>query len=201
MATSAPVKLEKVILSYPNLYTPELYQGQPTDRPQYSAVFLVSKDQEDQLENIWEVMMETAAEEFGKGKIPKNFRTTERCCIKPITLTEEENGINFEGWQLKAKGGTNRAGTAPQEIFRLDRTMKPVALEAGSHDQGIFYPGCIVDAKITMWTSKSYAHARSNLLLVRFRADGPQLGGGSGGASLDDLVADLDDLSDAEADL
>ena len=140
-------------------------------------------------------------EEFGsEKKFPRGYpEKTERFCVKEITLTKEDDGIDFDGWAIKAKGGTLRSGAA-KRIATYDRENNLVTEDDGTNvGNGIFYPGCRVDAQISMWTSKTYKHARSNLLLVRFAGDGEVLGG-NGGPNVTDLLDELGEV-DAEADI
>lgn len=197
MATSTNFLIKNAILSYPHLYKTEIFQG-GTDTNQYAATFLF--DDQDTYDRLWELGMETAAEEFGNvKKIPKNFKKTERCCINEVSLSEEEDGIDFDGWSIKAKGGSTRSGS-PKRIVTVDAAKQIVTGEDGQDDEnGIFYPGCRVDAQITLWTAASYAHLRSNLLLVQFRDDGPRLGG-NGGVNAVDLLDEMDSYDD-EADI
>ncbi len=202
MATSHNIAIKGAILSYPNIYTPELFEGEPTDNPQHSAVLLF--DSQEKYDELVAAGLAAGIEEFGsEKKLPRGYpEKTERFCIKEITLTEENDGVDFDGWAIKVKGGSTgpKENRRPKRINTIDRANTQVVEEDGSEEgNGIFYPGCKVDAIVSMWTSTKYKHCRANIMLIRFVEDGTRLGNG-GGASMTEMLDQLGDV-DAEADI
>lgn len=185
MANSKTVLLTNVRLSYPNLYTKEVYEGEETKN--WSATLLIPKDREEFVAELWSIAMANAEEALGKGKVPRKIKTSDRCCIRDGDMEEDEN---YSGMlSLKAMNS--------KRILTVDRAKNQVTAEDGDDDRnGIFYPGCFVDAQINFWTTAGYPEIRANLLLVRFRKAGDRIGGS--GPSAVDLLDGLDDLENED---
>ncbi len=192
MATSKQFKLSNVILSFPNLYSKEKYQGEETAN--WSAVLMFEKSRKDLFEAIREAGDAAVAEEFGK-KAPKKIWETDKRALKDgDDYDDNDEGVNaYEGlYTLKSSN--------KKRILTLDRSLDQVALDDGDDEyNGIFYPGCKVDVIVSMWTAASYPHVRSNLHIVQFRADGERLGGN--GPNVSGMMEMLDEIDDEDEDV
>ena len=189
MAVSKEIALKNVRLSYPNLYDKEKFKGEPTNN--WSATLLLPKSREKTLAEF-KALAEGVVSEVTGGKIPKKLWSTDKCCLRDGDMEEKPDYEDM--WTIKAS--TNK------RILTVDRFGDQVGQDDGDDPyNGIFYPGCMVDAVISIWYTEGYGHVRANLHIVRFRTDGEKLGGGDGAAKSQDMLGLLDFDEEDEADI
>ena len=185
MAVSKEIALKNVRLSYPNLYDKEKYKGEPTNN--WSATLLLPKDRIETVKAFKSLAEATVAEVLGgKDKLPKKLWFTDKCCMRDGDLEDKEDYTDM--WTIKAS--TNK------RILTVDRFGDQVGQDDGDDPyNGIFYPGCMVDAVVSIWYTEGYGHIRTNLHVIRFRADGEKLGS-SDSAPKAEAMLDLLDFDD-----
>jgi len=178
MANTDRITILGGILSYPNLYSKEKYEGTETDN--FSASIILPPGHE-AIEQIYEMGNQLAIDTLGKANVPKRLWESARCSFKPGRDEFEDHMI------LK---GTNR-----KRILTIDRAKNQVGLDDGEDQyNGIFYPGCTVNFQVDFWMQAARKDVRANLYCVQFVGDGERLGGS--GPDADSVIGDMPDMPD-----
>ena len=154
------IKLNKVRLSFPNLFTTEPFAGEDTGK--YSATLLLHKE-------------DNALDLKSLGKAIKDLMTenkvsllSEKICLKD---GKSKSYDGYDGcWYIKAS-------TKIKPVL-LDRSKKPIEQE------GVIYAGCYVNALVNIWYQNNQFGKRINaqLIALQFAAAGEPFGM-SGGAA------------------
>lgn len=164
------IVLKDVRLSFPSLFTTELYNG--VDTGKYAASFLVDKNS-DQGKKLAKAVQAVAEEKFGKP-LPKKIEY----CLKDGDEVEYDG---YEGmWAIKAN-------TKKRPVV-IDRKKTPIA-----ENDDVVYPGCYVNASIEVYAMDNQWGKRIGCQLngVQFVRDGDAFGSGSTSA-----MGDFDELDD-----
>lgn len=165
------VRLNRVRLSFPNLFTPKVVgDADKGSTPKFSASFLL--DDEAHADTI--EFLHDLGESLAKGVGLKKLSVS-KSFIKPGDEKAEIEG--FEGCHFVTASNLRRPLSIDQD--------KSAVTEA----DGKLYPGCYVNAVIQVWAQDNKWGKRVNASLegVQFVEDGESLGGGT--------VADEDDFA------
>lgn len=175
---SADVLLENVRLSFPHLWEPTSFDGDPA-KAKYEASFLIEKDSENA--KVLKEAVEAAVKHKMKGKKPP----PDKICVK------DASNYDYDGYEdnmvvLKAN--------SKEKVNVVDRDPSR-RLDA---EDGKPYAGCYVNASVRVWGQNNAYGKRVNCILrsVQFARDGDPFGGGSGEAP----ESVFDDLSDGGGD-
>ena len=183
----AQIKLKKVRLSFPDLYTAKSFMiaGKPTE-PKYGATFLIEPGSEN-FKAIQVAINEVAKDKWKDkaGNIIKSIKDNpNKFCFRNGNTKPEYEG--YEGmWFIAAKNKL-----APAVFDRDGKTPLP-------ESAGKIYSGCYVSAIINIFAYETGGNGISaELNGVMFHSDGDNLGGGGVRSKADDF-ADLTDGADA----
>ena len=159
MATSDPIKLGKVRLSFPRLFTPKAFQEGQT--PRFEATFLLDKSDAAHAKVIDQI--ETTArellEDHFNGEIPKAVKY----CYG------DGDDKDYDGYEGMFYISTSNQ-TRPTVV---DRDRSPLVEEDGKP-----YAGSYVNGSITLWVMDNQFGKRvnANLRAVQFVKDGEAFG-------------------------
>lgn len=157
--------LKNVRLSFPSLWSTEVFNGQDTGK--YAASFLVEKDSK-QGKELAALVKQVGEEKFGKGAKGVKF------CIKD----GDDPELGYDGyagmWAIKAN--TKRRPVV------IDRSKTPV-----TEDDNVVYAGCYVNVSIDVYAMDNQWGKRVGCQLngLQFAKDGEAFGGG--GNAMDDF--------------
>jgi hypothetical protein len=185
--TSEKIKLVKVRLSFPVLYTPKSFA--PGQDPKYQATFLLDPSDAEHAKAIKEIKKQAkkiAMEAF--GEVPKGLK-------KCFGLAKDhDKKSEYDGYQGMFYIST--ANTSPPVL--ADQHKKPL-----DQADGKFYAGAFVTTVVTLWTQDHPVGGKginANLRIVQFVKDGEAFGGNAP-ANIDDELDEVDsDDSDADDD-
>ena len=169
------IMLEKVRLSFPELFTPKSF-GDDGANPKYSANFLMDKDEhKDEIAGVMGAIKEAIA---GKWKTkPKDLKL----CFSD---GEEKSYDGYQNaWFLSANN--------KRRPVVIDKDKSPLVAE----DEKI-YAGCHVNAIVSFWCmdNKWGKRVLCNLEAVQFAGHGERFGGSS-----IDIETAFDDISEETA--
>jgi len=163
--------LKNVRLSFPSLWSTEIYNGEDTEK--FAATLLIPKE-EKQVAKIKQVMKEAAEEKFGKS-LPKSLK-----------------------WCLSDGDEKEYDGYAGHYTIKATTKKRPTVVDSGKtpliEDDNKIYAGCFVNASINIWVMDNQYGKRvlANLNGIQFVKDGPKFG--SDNNALDDFdVLENDD--------
>ena len=179
------VKLNKVRLSFPNLFKPVVFPG--SDKARYDATFLIEPGSEN--DKAIEAAILAAATEAHAAKAGKFLASVKGNNNKYCYLdgdTKEYDG--YEGMKFLACHSTVRPTV-------LDRDKTPL-----TEGDGKPYAGCYVNAVVDIYAQKGdFPGIRASVSGVQFHSDGEAFGGGRPASAdeFDDVTegADADDFS------
>lgn len=160
------IKLPAVRLSFPSLFQHETFNGDSTGK--YAASFILDKKEHAPvIEQIQAAIAKMQKEEL------KTKLSSDKIALKDGDETEHED--------LQGKF-TIKASTKKRPMV-LGKDKSPVV-----EDDNVFYPGCYVNAIITLWAQNNGFGKRINASLegVMFAKDGEPFG--EGGASVSDFA-------------
>lgn len=153
------IKLKNVRLSYPNLFVAKAAEG--SDKPKFSATFLLDKKEHAALIKHIEKQIERVALDAFKKKVKLN-----RICLRDGNDYAEKEGYGDEVMFIPASE-TRRPVVVDGDMTPLDSTSaRP-------------YAGCYVNANIRLF---SYDHPTGGkgvsaaLRSIQFLKDGPSFG-------------------------
>ena len=131
--------LRNVRLSFPDIFEKAKYKGKPTD--QYRATFLLDKGaQADQVAAVHKVLAEFLKEAF-PGGTPKG--------LKKEQFFKDGDEVNKDGELLHSYDGyTGQIGFAASSYSPIDLRRQNKDRVIG--DDGTFYAGCYVNAKVSL---------------------------------------------------
>ena len=168
------IKLPAVRLSFPSLFQHETFGGESTGK--YAASFILDKkDHAAVIAQIQDAMLTMQKVEL------KTKLSADKIALKDGDETDHE--------ELQGKY-TIKASTKKRPMV-LGKDKSPVVEE-----DNVFYPGCYVNAIITLWAQNNTYGKRINASLegVMFAKDGETFG--EGGVS----SSDFEDFEDGEDD-
>lgn len=178
------IRIENVRLAFPDLFEPKSFgEGKPA----YSAKFIIDPKSPN-VKVIEEAIKAVAKEKWGEkadGVLSIIVEDKKSAFVKGPYKNKKTGDIydGFEGmYHLNSRTGGDKPGP---------KTYNRAKQEVSARD-GVFYPGCYVDAVVDLYAQDHPQYGRRincGLLGVRFVADGESFSGG-GGASADDF-ADL----------
>lgn len=194
MSTSEVVKLNDVRLSFPKLFVPKSFQkGQPE---RFEASFLLDPTNKKHAATI-EIIRETAEmlllSDFN-GSIPDStklcFSYSDASPIEMDSGTYEWRGVkkSYDGYEgMFSISSSNRARPTV-----VDQGLTPLVEADGKP-----YPGCFVNASITLWVQDNEYGKRvnANLRAVQFLRDGEAFGVKPAEAEEEFDVVEVDDLT------
>ena len=162
--TSGVIKIRNARLSFASIFNPTSFsQGDPE---YYKATFLL--EPEANAEVIAEIRK--AANTIHKAQWPDGARLKGKC----FGLADEDDKT-YDGWEgMFYVSASRRVAEGRPTIVDRDRT--PL-----SEPDGKPYPGCYVNATVTLWTQDNQYGKRinANLRGIQFVRDGDSFGGGS----------------------
>jgi len=168
------IRLSKVRLAFPKLWTPEPYPGGNDPTPYFSATFLMPKDHP-QVKTIEALMAHLAKEKWGiKGpNVLKAAKATGKVFFRDGDTKDLEGFADHYFVSARSK-------TRPSTFDGQRNTV--------TEADGVIYAGCYVDAIISC-----YAYVKGNnglgagLKGVQYRARGDAFAGGGSPAEADDF--------------
>lgn len=153
-----PIKLNKVRLSYPSLFTPKVWdEGKPA---KYEATFILDKEKHQKEIDAINHQIDLHLEQL---KVSRNKTKADHICLKDGDLTDREEYQN--SYTIKATSATrfpivNKDGVTP--VHEADE---------------IFYAGCYVSAYIDLWVyTKPNVGIGCNLRAIQFVSEGDTFG-------------------------
>lgn len=153
------IMLEKVRLSYPNLFKPRAADAKA--QPKFSASFLLDKkDDAKQITELRTAVKKVAGDQWD-AKLPKGVRF----CVRDGAEKAETPGYGAEVIFISASN--------EHRVPVVDRARVPLAVEDGKP-----YAGCYVNATVRLWAQDNQYGKRINaqLLGVQFVDDGEAFG-------------------------
>lgn len=170
--TEQKIVLKNVRLSFPSLFQPEVYGGEPTGK--YAATFILDKEVHAKEISIIKKATNDLMMATFKGKIPSD---------KLALKDGDESGRPEYAGAYTIKASTKKRPTV------IDRDKSPLVEEDGKP-----YSGCYVNAIISLWAQNNAYGKRinGNLLGVQFYKDGEAFGSGP-----IDVSGDFEEYDDA----
>ena len=167
------IKLATVRLSFPRLFTPELYD-ENAQVARYDASFMVEPGSANDLA-IREAISKAATEKWG-AKAPAELKRLQGNKQKHCYLLEDE--VTRDEYEGSCVLSTHRNETAgPPVVVDADMTKLTEA-------NGRPYSGCYVNASVDIYIqSGKYPGVRATLCGVQFVADGEAFAGAPATAS------------------
>ena len=160
------LKLTNVRLSFPNLFTRAVFNG---EEGKYGATLLLPKSEKAQVKAIDEAIASMIKTELKGAKLP-----SDKLCKRD---GDDADYAGYEDcWSIKASNGVRP--------LVLDRLKAPLTA-----DDEVVYAGCYVNAIIELWAQNNQWGKRinANLLGVQFVKDGERFGDGGRTAKVDDF--------------
>ena len=158
--TNYEINLVNVRISYPHLFEPKAFQN--NGNPKYSARFLLNKEEHaDLIKQIATKCRALAAESYKDKKLP----APDKLCIRDGDHSGKDEEVGY--WTL------NASESGRPVVVNSDLT--PLVAE-----DDVIFPGCRVNAKISLWAQdNSYGRRiNANLLGVQFAGKDEKLGNG-----------------------
>ena len=182
------MKLAKVRLSFPALFTPKTFPGADAATAKFQGTFLFPKTDKAMVKKIVDEMKSVAKAKWGNKweAVYKQLDAQERICLRDGDLKPDSDG--YEGMMYVSSS----TGTKPTV---LDRNRTPLDADAGRP-----YGGCFVNAVVDIWAQDNQYGKRLNCTLrgVQFDSDGDAFAASAPASvdDFDDLGCDEDDVSD-----
>lgn len=179
------IKLQKVRLSFPNLFTAKKQDESSSSPPTFSAGFLLEPT-DPQVKMIEDAMLQVAKEKWSAkaDAVYKGMKVADK-----LALHDGDTKAQYAGYEGMMFVNANN----PVRPLVLDRDKSPLTEQDGKP-----YGGCYVNVSLELWAQDNKFGKRINASLggVQFVKDGDRFGGGS---SADE--SDFDELGDgADAD-
>ena len=163
------IQINKVRLSFPNLFTPEAFEDGGSKR--YGCALLVDKEDTANMEKIEAAIDEAGAAKFGEKWEDLKFRKSVKMNGWRDGETKDYDG--YAGCMYVSANSAESKG--PPTVVNSD-AMRSRITEA----DGIIYGGCYVNAIIEFYGDDRYGKAINCALGgVRFVKDGDAFGGGA----------------------
>jgi hypothetical protein len=165
------LRLEKVRLSFPNLYAKDRYG-------RYSASFLFEKGSE-AYKKVTAAIQQAATAQWGAQAAAtlKSLAAKDDLCIHDGDTKPDQVGY---------AGNYYLSGTSRRQPRLVDRAREEVL-----EDNGTFYPGCHVNVIVNIWpqnnVAKGWKRINCELTGVQFHSDGERLSGGGRIAEVDEF--------------
>lgn len=172
------IKLPRVRLSFPSLFTKAQFNGEET---KYEATFLLDKvKHKAQIDEISAQIQAMIKSELKGQKIQPD-----KICLR------DGDNVEYDGYEghMSFKASSNKR---PLVINRADKSVV-------TEEDNIVYAGCYVNAIVSLWAQDNSWGKRINgtLIGVEFVADGEPFSSGNSGSvnDFDDFEDDDDDFS------
>lgn len=172
--TEQKIVIKNARLSFPSLFQPEVYGGKSTGK--FAATLILDKEEHKAtIAAIKKAATDMMMAEF-KAKIPSN-----KVCLKD----GDESGRPEYAGAFTLKAASEKRPTV------IDRDKTPLV-----KDDGRPYPGCYVNAIISLWAQDNDYGRRinANILGVQFFKDGEPFGAGP--IDVSDDFEEYDDAAD-----
>jgi len=172
------LKLNRVRLSFPDLFKAKAFDGGDQTNAKFGCSFLMDPTKhKKEIAAIEAAITETAETKWGKGKIPKSLKT----CLGD---GDEKDYAGYEGTMFISTSTKTRPPV-------VDRDLSPIVEEDNK-----IYGGAWVNATLSLWAQDNQFGKRVNAQLrsVQFVADGEAFGVAPVDASQEFEVLEDDDL-------
>lgn len=165
------IKVTNAILSFPTLFTPKGFAGDPTSKPAYSASFLIERGSDNE-KTIRAAMLAAAKAKFSKpGEAEKQLAQLEK---QEKTCLRDGDLKSFDGYEGRLYLAA-RSPTKPLLVGRdpfLRNAEGQIVQENGravpnliTEEQGLLYGGAIVTATVEIYFQDSQYGKRVNAQL------------------------------------
>ncbi|WP_419585783.1 ssDNA-binding protein [Thiolapillus sp.] len=156
------IVLKNVRLSFPELFTPGLFEGVSTGK--YSATFMIPKTDEYKgiISNIGTTIKALIAENGGVRI------ASDRICFRDGDQSGKEDYADH--WTLRASTKKGR----PPQLLKPSLDLNDPITEA----DGLLIAGCYVSASLSIWYQQNYGRRiNAELLAIAYVGPGEPLGG------------------------
>lgn len=165
------VILKDVVLSFPTLFTPKGFAGDPNSKPSYSASFLFDVDSASH-KAMQAAMEQVAAEKWTKAG--EGAKTLSRLQKEGKTCLRDGNDKSFDGYEGRMYVAA-RSPVQPLLVHRdpfvrdedgliISQNGSPVPNRV-TEDSGLLYGGAIVNATVDVYAQDSQYGKRINAVL------------------------------------
>lgn len=157
-------------------------------------------------------LFERSRYEDGEGKFGATLLldpATDQAQIKAVQseiqrlLTEKLNGIKLSSDRLCLRARPDRAEYGDSLALSANSNSQPVVIDVQRNqvldkDKNPIYPGCYVNAKISLWaqSNKHGKRVNANLVAIQFAADGDSFSDAH--VPIDVAMAGFDDVVEAD---
>lgn len=190
----AKLKISKTRISFPVLWTPKSYKGDPNSKAAYSASFLVSK-KDPQVKAIHALIEQVVSEKERDPKkaalILKSLRAQEKTFLHDGDLKEYDGYADH--FYVSARSYTKPL-VVNRTPYKTDEMGEKVPNTIGE-DDGILYGGCIVNVNLDAYYDAKNGRVNASLLGVQFVEDGDAFGAGPSASPKDFDDLDSSDLT------
>lgn len=193
-----PIKLSRVILSFPQLHEPGCPAGMKDSAPAFSAAFLLSPaeipEHKQKCVAIANEIKRLRAEAWGLEGKPHPKEETKGFPYGKGELKVNDSGLVYAGYEGRYfVTGRSKEERQPR---LLDRNLQDIDPDDKKRILKMFYGGAIVTASINFWVQNDERGKaiRCGLRGIQFIEDGTPFGGG---AAADD---EFDELEETEGD-
>jgi hypothetical protein len=142
------VKLTNVRLSFPNLFVPKGFAGDPNSKPAYSATFLLDKKVNAANIAALKKAMDHAIREQWKGKTPSGLKLG----LRDGAEKEDTDGYGPDVMFVSARND--------KKVFVVDGNLEQLSADSGKP-----YAGCYVNAVVRAWAQDNKFGKRVNFAL------------------------------------
>jgi hypothetical protein len=159
---SKQIIIKNVRLSFPNLYEREEFDGKPG---KFAATFILDPvENKADIDALRGLCMDAAGEKL-KGKLPSKDR---------IALKSDEFNGGASGERPEYEGKYTFKATNKGRPATVDKKLNHVTA-----DDGVFYSGCFVNAKVSVWAMDNKYGKRicGELIAVMFEGAGESFDG------------------------
>lgn len=183
MATQNLIKLKNVRLSFPEIFHKKSFQG---GIPAYSAAFLMDKSTPEgkaAIKTLTDAIKKLAMDTW--GEIPPNAKPgAAKCCFR------DGDDKDLAGYPGHMYISTRNGKVRPQ---LANRDNSPIVEE-----DGVLYPGCYVNAIVSLWAQdNTWGKAiNANLVGIQFVKDGEAFGAVA--PPIRDLFDEIDEVEEED---
>lgn len=180
---SCELRLRRVRLSYPSLFTPSRIPTMPDSKLAYRAAFLLEgsdpmnlKNAKAAYEHVAKVCYKKGSPKKGEDKTPRN---PEKVFLRSCDLKAGKDGYNEGEFFISASASAERNGAKLPHPLVVDNKLLPDGtlrhLEA---EDNRIYAGCYVNVNLTIKASMEFGTISAYINAVQFAADGEPFGAG-----------------------
>lgn len=188
------IQIKKTRISFPVLWVPKSYKGDPNSRAAYSASFLVSKN--DPQVKVLHAAIEACVTEKERdpkkaAMVLKSLRAQEK------TFLHDGDNKDYDGYSghfYVSARSYQKPLVVNRSPYKTDEMGEKVPNTIGEAD-GILYGGCIVNCNLDAYYDAKNGRVNASLLGVQFVEDGEAFGAGPSASARDFDDLDSSDLS------